>query len=271
MKFGYCLNMTSTKPDGTGIENLHILKDLGFDYAELPLAEMLCLNEEGIIQIVERLKEYDIPCLACNNLFPASLRLTGPEADMGRIRSHAEKALSLAAKLGAQVVVFGSGYARNVPEGFPKERAFEQMVDILRMIDPIAQEKGVQLTLEAARRMDTNIFNSYSEAIDWHTQADVKGAGILIDLFHEVWEIPDQGSIHNMKRVPDHIHIACPRRDVAKERCVPRENDGFDYEPFFTALKGFGYDRLMSIEAYVDDFETEAAETLSFLKKLVRR
>ena len=45
MKFGCCLNMVSTKPDGTGAELLDSLAKIGFDYAELPLAEMTALPE----------------------------------------------------------------------------------------------------------------------------------------------------------------------------------------------------------------------------------
>lgn len=268
MKIGYCLNMTSTKADGTGLENLPVLKELGFDYAELPLTEMLCLEEEERAEIVKALKRYGIPCLACNNLFPAWLRLTGPEADLEKIRDHAEKALSFAASLGAEVVVFGSGAARMVPEGFPLEKAFYQMAEILRMIDPIAARRCVKLVLEAARQEDTNIFNNYSEACLWHEYANVSGAGVMIDFFHEVWEQPGQKSVSRLWRVPDHIHIACPLRDAKKERRVPRENDGCDYMPFFKALNDCGYDKLISVEAYVDDFRTEAAPTLQFLKSV---
>ena len=41
MKFGCCLNMVSTQPDGTGIEFIDQLKNAGFDYVELPTAQMM--------------------------------------------------------------------------------------------------------------------------------------------------------------------------------------------------------------------------------------
>jgi D-psicose/D-tagatose/L-ribulose 3-epimerase len=81
MKFGCCLNMVSTKPDGTGAEWIAELKNSGFDYAELPLSQMMDLSEDDFDQIRNQLLEVGIPCDGCNNFFPASIRLTGEEAD----------------------------------------------------------------------------------------------------------------------------------------------------------------------------------------------
>ena len=47
MRFGCCLNMLSTQPDGTGAEHLDTLKAAGYDYVELPLAEMCAMPEDG--------------------------------------------------------------------------------------------------------------------------------------------------------------------------------------------------------------------------------
>ena len=45
MRFGCCLNMIAKGPDGTGIEYIEALAKAGFDYAELPLAEMMALPD----------------------------------------------------------------------------------------------------------------------------------------------------------------------------------------------------------------------------------
>ena len=43
------------------------------------------------------------------------------------------------ARLGTQIVVFGSGGARRVPEGFSKEEAFKQLVEFGKRIAPEAR------------------------------------------------------------------------------------------------------------------------------------
>ena len=67
MKFGCCLNMVSTKPDGTGAELLDSLAKIGFDYAELPLAEMTALPEADFQNIRQALQRNGIRCECCNN------------------------------------------------------------------------------------------------------------------------------------------------------------------------------------------------------------
>ena len=37
MKIGCCLNMVAEGPDGTGIEHIEKLAELGYDYVELPM------------------------------------------------------------------------------------------------------------------------------------------------------------------------------------------------------------------------------------------
>ena len=45
MRFGCCLNMVATKPDKTGMEWIEKLAEYGFDYAELPIAQLMELSD----------------------------------------------------------------------------------------------------------------------------------------------------------------------------------------------------------------------------------
>lgn len=45
MRYGCCLNMVAKGEDKTGIEWIEKLAEMGFDYAELPLAEIMMLSE----------------------------------------------------------------------------------------------------------------------------------------------------------------------------------------------------------------------------------
>jgi len=115
MRFGCCLNMVASDADGTGIEHIEKLSELGYDYVELPLAEMMMLSEEKFDSLKRRVQDSGIACEVCNNFFPKTMRLTGEEVHMDTILTYAEKALDRARELGVQYVVFGSGPAKNVP------------------------------------------------------------------------------------------------------------------------------------------------------------
>ena len=89
MKFGCCLNMVATGSDGTGIERLDTIAKLGYDYVELPLAEMTALPREKFEEIKKIVASSGIRCETCNNFFPGTIRLTGSDVDMYRVLEYA--------------------------------------------------------------------------------------------------------------------------------------------------------------------------------------
>ena len=105
MKIGCCLNMVAEGPDGTGIEQIEKLAQLGYDYVELPTAQMMALDEAAFAAFKERLFRSGVPCETSNNLFPVSMRLTGPDVDMDQITAYAEKAFARDEELGIKICV----------------------------------------------------------------------------------------------------------------------------------------------------------------------
>ena len=99
MRFGCCLNMIAKGPDGTGIEYIEALAKAGFDYAELPLAEMMALPDGQFQELVRRVAGSGVHCEACNNFFPKTERLTGESADLGKSLDYARRAMDRAALL----------------------------------------------------------------------------------------------------------------------------------------------------------------------------
>lgn len=94
MRFGCCLNMIAKGPDGTGIEYIEALAKAGFDYAELPLAEMMALPDGQFQELVRRVAGSGVHCEACNNFFPKTERLTGESADLGKSLDYARRAMT---------------------------------------------------------------------------------------------------------------------------------------------------------------------------------
>ena len=118
MRFGCCGSLVASAPDRTGVEIVERLAEYGYDYIELPLAEMMDLDGGAFGALRARVEASSLRCETCNNFFPARVRLTGPEADLDAARDYCVRALDRAAELGAAVVVFGSAGAKRVPGGF---------------------------------------------------------------------------------------------------------------------------------------------------------
>lgn len=268
IKFGYCLNMVAGRADKTGSEWIPVLKKLGFDYAELPLAELSALTSNELENVISDLQFNDLPCKVCNNLFPANIKLTGPDVNLFLVESHVRNALSIAKRLGADTVVFGSGSARNVPEGFSMFQAFDQMVQVLKLAAPVAESNGLRLMLEAARSPDTNILHTLNAAYDWLAAADAANVGLLADYFHMKSEHDTMRNLTEYSNLLGHIHIACPRDIWERERCMPYADDGWDYSDLRSALFKGGYRKRISIEAFSDDFVNDARKSIAFMKSL---
>lgn len=82
MKLGCCLNMLGDKNDAVGRRYIGTLKEAGYDYMELPLAQIMELSETSFSELAEEAEKTGLPCECCNNFFPGI-----GEADRGNGRS----------------------------------------------------------------------------------------------------------------------------------------------------------------------------------------
>src|SRR5580658_3342487 len=64
-----------------------------------------------------------LPVSAANSLVPGDLKIVGPVVDFERLQKYIANVTTRAQRVGMKVLVFGSGGARNVPEGFDRQRA----------------------------------------------------------------------------------------------------------------------------------------------------
>lgn len=266
MRFGCCLNMVSNEEDkGTGIRFIEKLAEIGYDYVELPLAEMSMLSDEEFDALVKRVEATSIRCEVCNNFFPKFFRLTGETVDYDAILAYVEMALGRAERLGVSYVIFGSGPAKNVPEGFPMEKGYQQVVELLKKVDPIAKKHGITIAIEPLRRPECNLINSFKEGCQLAKDAACENVRVLVDYYHLSEE---QEPVANVaaegKEFLRHVHFANPNG-----RVFPKDASESDYRSFFDALKAADYDARVSNEAFSDDFENDAKATLSFFKAMV--
>lgn len=267
MTFGYCINMLAPSGgDGSGRELLPLLGSLGFDYVEMPMAQMMAYDEPSFERLFVRpLKDSGLPCHCCNNFFPGSIRLTGPDADHDAAIAYAEKAMARAEALGARKIVFGSSGARNYPLGYSREDAMAQMRDLLCRLEPLAARHGVTLVMEHLNRLESNLLNTLAEGVALVRELQLPHVRNLLDNYHlmigngSLDEIREAGS--NLR----HIHLA-----RVLGRSLPCPGDETDWPGLWAALRDIGYDGDCSIEAYAPEEQRaeRIASALSYLRRL---
>lgn len=263
MKFGCCMSMLPNSPSKTGYEFISLAGELGFDYVELPVAQVMAMSDEAFTSgPLPAVKSAGIPCLRMNNFLPGTLRLTGPEARHPEALAYAEKALSRAERLGVDVVVLGSSGARNRPLHWSLAQAESQMSDFLGALAPIAEAHGIAIAIEHLNKLESNIINSYASSCALARRTEHPAIGALLDIFHMDMVGEDLSALRGTGSLLKHVHIT---RTLG--RAFPEEGDETDYRALFKALRKIGYDGTISIESHLKgDFEKEAAAALKYLK-----
>ncbi len=256
--------MVAQQPDGTGIEWLGTLEELGFDYVELSLSHIMNQTEDEFRDFRKILEKSRLGCEACHNFFPGSIRLTGEEVDLEKALEYAGRAIRRVSKLGADVIVFGSAKAKNVPKGFSYTRAWQQIVDLLQRVHKIAERFGITIAIEPVNKKESNIINRVDEALELYRRAKRTSIQVLADYYHMMVEAEDFRIIRNTAGSLRHVHFA-----HMEGRTYPVSSQQ-SYRDFFHELKAANYDARVSIEAYSNNFREDAARALKVLRPLAR-
>lgn len=236
-------------------------KRAGFDYIEVGVRTIAEMDDVAYERAKAAAREVGLPIPVANLFVPTELRLVGPEADLEKVLVYARKALARVAGLGVKTVVFGSGGARKVPDGFARERAWQQLVTFGKRVAPEAARHGITIAVEPLRREETNIINTAAEGLRYVEAVAHPSFQLMVDLYHLATEHEDAGIIVEAAPHIRHFHIANPHG-----RVYPLTADEFDYGPFFRALRRIGYEGGISVEGKTSNLAADGPRAVAFLR-----
>ena len=262
MRFGCCVNMLVPFGQGTGVEYVAHVAAAGFDYLELPAVRIAALSEAEFAALCRRVAAAGLTTESCNDFFSTTLRLTGPTANRTEALNYAAVALNGAETFGAKFVVFGSGPARMVPEGFSHSAAEDQLVGLLEDLVPLAEKHRLTIVIEALNRTECNIVLSLIEADNLAKRINHPRVQLLADYYHFAIEREPIEHVVAVAKSIRHVHFSNPIG-----RGYPHIADDH-FAAFCRQLMASGYDNRMSVEAYSQDFERDAEATLTLMKRL---
>ena len=255
MRYGIC----------TGLENLDLLEQSGYDYIELSVTATMKLEPEVLDQYREKLSRSKVKCEAFNVLFPKTMELIGGNTSEDELKEYLHKAMSMIQSLGGKVVVFGSGKCRQCPPHLTYGEAYKKLVEVYLITGQIAQEYGVFVVIEPLSRNETNMICTMAEGAILAADVAHPNVGLLSDYYHVMCNHDNIDDIRVIKNM-GHIHIA-----AAEGRRYPLAEDGEEYTAFISALRAVGYDGRISIEGKTDAIEQDAKTALKLLKELEER
>jgi len=182
------------------------------------------------------------PLIAANCFLPADLKVTGPAVDFGRLGRYAEQAFRRAGSIGMTTIVFGSGGARQLPDGWPAADGFEQFVAALNLCGPLAEKHGVTLVVEPLNRGECNLVNTVDEGAEAVRRCGHPHVKLLVDIFHMLRNGEAPESISRHADLIAHAHVA-----ENAGRAQPGVH-GEDFRPFLKELRKAERCRHLTIE-----------------------
>jgi sugar phosphate isomerase/epimerase len=234
----------------------------GFDYIEPAAAEIAAMSEDEFRDYSEDVLSLSIGCRGFNGLIRRpDLKVVGSEVSLSALRDYLEPCLARCQHLGASVVVWGSAGSRNVPEGFSRRRANEQIAEFLRMTGDIARQHELVVAIEPLRHQESNILNTGGEALEMVRAVKHSNVRMIIDYYHLREENEDPKILDTAQREIVHLHFANPHGRLWPHDLAEDDH----YADFFRYLKKTGYSGGISIEGK-GTFENDAAASRAFFR-----
>ena len=262
MRLGCCGSMIIPESDPIGIAAIEDMARMGFDYVELALGAMMELPEAAFGELTRRLAGSGLACDACGNFFPRRIRLTGADVELSAALEYAKGALDRAASVGARIVVFGCPGAKNVPPGFDGGVAWRQLVELLRHLGPLAQERGLTIAIEPINRKEGNIVILAAEGLKLLRAVNHPHVQLLIDYYHLMMEREDPQVVVQAGAAVCHMHVG-----QVEGRGLPTQPDA-ELRRFFEYVRQSGYRGRCSVEGYSTDFAADGPPALRTLREL---
>ena len=235
-----------------------------YDFAEWSVGPLLNPrgSEDAFRAALGETRVAGIPYRVVNGFVPEDLKITGPEACSSELEKYVTVTCRRAEQADIEVIVFGSGSARQFPEGFDAQVAREQLVSFGRMAAEIAGCHGIVIAVEPLNRLECNILTTLSECAALVREVAHPALRLLTDSFHLMREGDSYRDIVANADLLSHVHIA-----TGETRAAPGV-EPCDFEPFFAALAEAGYDGRISIETRIADPEKELPAALSLMRRL---
>jgi sugar phosphate isomerase/epimerase len=233
----------------------------GFDYVEPPAASVAALGEADFEDFKARVLASRIRCRSFNS-FIRSLKVVGDNVSGPDLQQYLDLCLERCRQLGGEIVVWGSASSRDVPDGFSRERARQQIIDFLRRAGDAARRRQLVIAIEPLRRQESNIINTGEEALRLVREVNHPHVRMIIDYYHLCEENEDPEIIRRAREEIVHFHFANPQG-----RRWPRSvSEDPGYARFFELVKAIQFRGGISIEGN-GTFQQDARESLNFFRQ----
>lgn len=247
-------------------EHCEDLSELGYDFLEIACGEFRMETADAEFdRLRERLAACEVPVEVCSMFLPRDIKLVGPKIDWQRFTDAAEVEVGRAAALGASVVLWANGPARTVPDGYPAEAAWDELVVAGRHLAGVARRHGVTIVFEPLKPSSTNLILTLAEGLEFVRRVDRPEVTVMADMFHMRENGESWRDIRALRGRLNYVHLC----DHDRRAPGTTGQDADTYREVFATLAAIGYAGRVSIEASWTDVRPEASRAIDALERAV--
>ncbi|MCX7015567.1 MAG: sugar phosphate isomerase/epimerase [Candidatus Sumerlaeota bacterium] len=235
----------------------------GFDFLEIPVQRAFQPEapDEAVEESLRQAAGWPLPARVANTFLPGDIKAVGPGVDRERLARYAEAACRRARRIGVEIIVFGSGKSRSIPDGFDRAKAEQQLVEYGRTLGAAGRRHGIVFVAEPLRRAESNVLNTVQETARLVREVAHPHFLLLVDAYHWETEKDSADDIVANADLLRHAHIAAYGSRVAPGA------EASDFTEFFRALKAARYTGRLAVECKWTNPDAEAPRALAELRR----
>ncbi len=214
-------------------------------------------------QNLAQFKNLHTPIYAFNLFIPGDLKLVGPEVHENAVLAYVESVFQRISRTDTRMIVWGSGGARRIPDGFNRKTAERQFVALAKKIAERAGKYNILLALENLNSTETNFITTVQEALSIVKQVHHPNLRLNADIYHMLKESEGPAILAKTKKYLVHVEIA------EKENRTAPGVTGTDFRSYLRELKKLGYHRKIVIEGRWNNAADIAVPALQYLQKQI--
>ncbi|MBT2249056.1 sugar phosphate isomerase/epimerase [Arthrobacter sp. BHU FT2] len=249
MKIGFCAKL----------EQAERLKAIGYDYIEPPLLNFELADKASLDAAKLAVSRSSLPALVFSSFFPRDMRIVGPEVDEAFVKSYLARVAELCESAGSEVAVMGSAWSRNVPDGFDRQRAADQLLQAYDWAADAFMGSGTVVAIEPQNRKEANIILTLEDAVGFARQVDRPELKVMVDFYHVDEEREPLEHLTTYAEWIAHVQLADTNRQHPG-------TGSYDFDTFFGHLKKNGYGGHISVEVMHELSTDEMQHSYSFLR-----
>ncbi len=238
------------------------IMDLGYDGVEVTAGLLLQLTEEECDRV---LSENKFPLIAANSFIPPQYPIIGVDEEGKKaVYEYADSVIRRLSYLHIPYIVFGSGGARRIPDGYDPAEAQKELDAFLAHCNETCEEYDVTVVIEPLRATEANSINTVADGAEVVRRVNLPRIRLLADGFHMGFNGENFEDVYTHRDIILHTHIAStPGRHGAGAEGGKEETD------FLKNLHKGGYEGYVTVECTFKDFCPEAKASVEFLKSVL--